>query len=45
METKQLAKLEKVIFKMTHAHEDEYVDPLDYDEWDEWDNCDPDCEL
>lgn len=30
---------------MIHRHEDEYVDPLDYDEWDEWDNCDPDCEL
>lgn len=30
---------------MTHAHESEFDDPLDYDEWDEWDNCDPDCEL
>lgn len=30
---------------MTHAHEDEYDDPLDCDEWDDWDNCDPDCEL
>ena len=30
---------------MIFAHESEFDDPLDYDEWDDWDNCDPDCEL